>query len=145
MDTFDLSPMSGLSGGFNWLGHDLDGAVFETDGGDHPVTAMPPPRHAAPLPRHHRDVAIVPPTRDEVRVMVGCSDLAEDGTRRRLRLLEAGIRRRHPAMADGKVEAAVARITRALSPPVPPGDLDWETIRRRRAGDRPGSGDAGPG
>ena len=145
MDTFDLSPIFGLSVGFNRMSHSLDEAFSEADGSDAQYGTrkiesgseghskwMLPPRAAMPVVRHIRDAVIMPPTPDEVRIMIGCSDRGEDEPRRRLSLFEAGIRRRHPAMTSSKIDAAVARITRAMSPPMPPSDGDWEAIRRGR-------------
>jgi hypothetical protein len=93
---------------------------------------------------HHSDIdvtltppTLTAPTPEELREMVGCVDHDEAERQRRLRLLETGLRRRHPSLTDGRLEAAVARVTRALSPPPPPSDSDWEGIRRRRVSAAP--------
>ncbi len=75
-------------------------------------------------------LAVTSPIPEDLRHMVGFADLDEAENQRCLHLLEDGLRRRFPSMAEGRVEAAVARVARALAPPAPPSDADWETIRR---------------
>ncbi len=89
--------------------------------------------------REHRDIAIPSPTQEELRETVGCIDHDDANQQHRVRLLEMGLRRRYPSLTDGRLDAAIARVTRALSPPTPPSDGDWEAIRHKRAAYSPRS------